>query len=254
MSTDVKEEVARRRHGRVPRAGNLAEGMETRWTRPPEEAIPKSAAETGDAGELTLRDAKTDRPFQRADIGEQRPHLLLAAGFHAEDEEDRGLGQRRQNGLWFGCTQKGSPREASWTIDGSLARPGPERADRRLALPRLRGRGQHAAGSQPACRRDRRRRLRPHPPRPAGDLAGGHSEPAGSTASRLRRALFVCEARPGAHQGPEGRLRRSRTDVVAPGAALACSHHVGTRGSRASSSGGSRRLSCSSPGCRCFGA
>jgi hypothetical protein len=101
MSADVEQEVARRGDGRMPRAYKLAERVQPGRTRLPEEAIPQSAPETGDAGQLTFRDAEADRSLQPTDIREKRANLFLAPGVNRDDEKERSLGERRHHGLRF---------------------------------------------------------------------------------------------------------------------------------------------------------
>jgi hypothetical protein len=102
---NVKQQVARSRHGRVPRAGDLGERMQPGRARSPDQAIPQLRPEADDAAEAAVGDAKGDRADQPADVAEQVAHLLLGTLVDAEHQEDRGLGGRHQNGLRLWCVR-----------------------------------------------------------------------------------------------------------------------------------------------------
>ena len=106
MGADVEEQVAGCRDGGVPGAGELGERMQAGRARPAEEAVPELGADADHARQRGLGDAEADRSPQPADVRQHVADLVLGAGVHGEDEEDRRLGERRQNGLGLDCRHR----------------------------------------------------------------------------------------------------------------------------------------------------
>jgi hypothetical protein len=112
MSADVEQQVAGRRGRAVPRAGKLRERMQPRRTPPAEQSIPNRTADTDDTGQLSLGDPETDRPPEPADIRQQIANFVLRPRIDGHGEEDRGLRDRGEDGLWLSCLCHSSlPRE-----------------------------------------------------------------------------------------------------------------------------------------------
>ena len=62
-----------------------------------EQPVPEARADADDAGQLALGDPEADRALERADVGEQLAHSLLATRLDRQDQEDRRLGERGQD-------------------------------------------------------------------------------------------------------------------------------------------------------------
>ena len=99
VRTDVKQEVAGRLGRRVPWAGNLHERVQVGGTRLAEQTVPQSGADTSHAAQRALGEAEADRPPQRTDVRQQAACVVLRTQVHGQDEKDRRLGERRQDGL-----------------------------------------------------------------------------------------------------------------------------------------------------------
>ncbi len=101
VGADVEEQIAGGRGRGVLAAGEARERVQVARSRRAvaEQAIPQRRADAGDADELALGDPEPDRALERADVGQQLAHDLLAAGRDRQHQEDRRLGQRRQDPL-----------------------------------------------------------------------------------------------------------------------------------------------------------
>jgi hypothetical protein len=103
LRPDVEQQVAGRRDRRVPTAPELRERMRPRGSRLAEEAVPGLRAEPDDAAQLAVGDAEADRSPEPAHIGQHVADSGLGARVHGEDEEDRRLRGRPQDGVRLGC-------------------------------------------------------------------------------------------------------------------------------------------------------
>jgi len=102
MGPDVEEQVARRRHGGVLGPLELGKGVKARRAGLAEETVPEPRAQTDHAAELALGYAKADRAPQPAGVLQQAANGVLAPGIDGQDQEDRRLCQRAENGLRLG--------------------------------------------------------------------------------------------------------------------------------------------------------
>ncbi len=105
VRADMKEQVTGGRHSRMPAPADLSERMKLGRALATEHAVPQLGPYPRHAAELALRDPKAHRSPQSTDIREQIPYHLLSLRMDRQDQEDRRLGQRRQNGLGIRCAQ-----------------------------------------------------------------------------------------------------------------------------------------------------
>ena len=76
---------------------NLAEGMQFRRPRRPEEAIPRVGSKSHDAGKSCFQIAKFHRAHQCGEVSAERAQsgAILRARIERRDQEDRGASERR---------------------------------------------------------------------------------------------------------------------------------------------------------------
>ena len=122
MGANVKQQVARGRDRRVLGADEARERTQRGRARISEQAIPQLAADPDHARQRALGQPEADRPLQSADVGQQLAEAVLGAGVDRQHEEDRGLGERCEDGLRLGWLHDESysadPRRArSLTIE-----------------------------------------------------------------------------------------------------------------------------------------
>ena len=71
----MKQQVARRGHGDMPRAGDLAERVQLRWAGSSEKHAPRVRPDPNDTGPLAVPIAEPDRTNDASGIGQQISHL-----------------------------------------------------------------------------------------------------------------------------------------------------------------------------------
>ena len=96
---DVEEEVAGGRGRGVHRAAQFLERMEFGRQRRVEEALPEGRPDADHAAEPGVRRAEADRAAQAAEVRQQVEDLFLAARVDADRQEDRRVGERREDRL-----------------------------------------------------------------------------------------------------------------------------------------------------------
>lgn len=98
---DVEHQVAGRAHGVPAVRLYLAERVQPRRPRQPRQPVPGSGAESGHAGQGSGEVAEPDSPDERRYVRAERSGRVRASGVGVEHgyQEDRGLGERRVDGL-----------------------------------------------------------------------------------------------------------------------------------------------------------
>jgi hypothetical protein len=102
---DVNHRVSRSRNGMAFPRADLAKRMEFGRPRCSEKLVPCIRSESRDAGEPCLYATEIDRTKNPRQIGTERTHgrVALAVRLNADDQEYRGAGERRKNGLRNRC-------------------------------------------------------------------------------------------------------------------------------------------------------
>jgi hypothetical protein len=97
----MQEQVAGGRHGCVLRADKGLERVQTCWARGSVQPVPSRGTDPDNAGQDPFGIAKADRPGEATDFCESITDLLSRPSIRDQDEENRGLGERREDILGF---------------------------------------------------------------------------------------------------------------------------------------------------------
>jgi hypothetical protein len=101
-SSDVEQQITRRRDGGVAVTSQLAKRMQPRRARFACEPAQQIGADPDHAGQLCLRHPEAHRALDTGDVGQHVLDLGLATVTHRQYEEDRRLSRVAENRLRLG--------------------------------------------------------------------------------------------------------------------------------------------------------